>query len=329
MLRRKLRVGILGCGKVAQVRHIPEYAANKNAELVGFYDLVYERAESMAAQYGGRAFATAKELIECPEIDAVSICTANNAHAEMTVAALKAGKHVLCEKPMATALEECESMVFESERSGKKLMVAHNQRFMQEHVKAKQLLDAGAIGKVLTFRTCFGHGGPDAWSVDSGTANWFFDKRRSAFGAVADLGIHKTDLVRFLLGSEVAEVKALTATLDKTYADGSFVDVEDNAVCLYKMENGVVGTVTASWTYYGEEDNSTVLYGTEGIMKLCDGAHSVEICKRDGEKQVFDMPKQTNSGVIDAFVNAVTRAIASMKVIFKLLDTENKQRSNL
>ena len=99
-------IGIIGCGKIAQIRHIPEYAQNPNAELIGYYDFVYERAKEMAATYGGRAFRTVEELLQCSEIDAVSVCTANNAHASMTVAALEAGKHVLCEKPMATTLAE-------------------------------------------------------------------------------------------------------------------------------------------------------------------------------------------------------------------------------
>ena len=139
MLKDCINVGIIGCGKIAQVRHIPEYFANESATIVGYYDFIEERAQDMARQYGGRSFSSVQELLECPEIDAVSICTANNAHAEMTVAALRAGKHVLCEKPMAMSMEECESMVKEAERVGKKLMIGHNQRFMTEHIRAKQI----------------------------------------------------------------------------------------------------------------------------------------------------------------------------------------------
>ena len=114
-----MNIGIIGCGKIAQTRHIPEYFANENATLIGYYDFVYERAEDMARQYGGRAFHTVEELLACPEIDAVSVCTANNAHAEVTIAALRAGKHVLCEKPMATSMKECEAMVSEAKKVGK------------------------------------------------------------------------------------------------------------------------------------------------------------------------------------------------------------------
>ena len=106
-----IKIGILGCGKIAQVRHIPEYAENKDAQIVGFYDINLERAKSLAETYDGTAYETAEELLANPEIDAVSICTANFAHAELTIAALNAGKHVLCEKPMATTLADCEAMV--------------------------------------------------------------------------------------------------------------------------------------------------------------------------------------------------------------------------
>ena len=329
-----MNIGIIGCGKIAQTRHIPEYYANKNATLVGYYDFIYERAEDMARQYGGRAFSTVEELLACPDIDAVSICTANNAHAEMTIAAMRHGKHVLCEKPMATSIAECEAMVAEAKRSGKKLMIGQNQRFMNEHIRAKQMLDAGVIGRVLTFKTCFGHGGPDQWSVDKGTGNWFFDKSQSAFGAIADLGIHKTDLIQYLLGCEVEEVKAMTATLDKSYDNGQPVDVEDNAICLYRMKNGIIGSMTASWTYYGEEDNSTFIYGTKGIMKLCDGSYGVGICLKNGEKTFYGSPPQTVSGVIDAFVDCLVndteppvsgeQVLSAMKVMLASIEEASK-----
>ena len=300
-----MRIGIIGCGKIAQIRHIPEYFANSDAEIIGYYDFIYERAESMAKQYGGRAFVAVDELLDCPDIDAVSVCTANNSHAEMTIAALRAGKHVLCEKPMATSMEECRAMVEEARKTGKMLMIGHNQRFMVEHVRAKKMLCDGVIGRVLTFKTCFGHSGPDKWSVDKGTDNWFFDKSRSAFGAIADLGIHKTDLIQFLVDSEVDEIRAMTSTLDKAYSDGTPVDVEDNAICLYRMKNGVIGSMTASWTYYGEEDNSTVIYGTDGIMKIYVGSHRIEICRKNGEKISYDIPPQSSSGVIDHFLDCL------------------------
>ena len=144
-----IRIGIIGCGKIAQVRHLPEYAANPHVELAGYYDLNTQRAQEMAAQYGGKVYDSYFDLLNDPSIDAVSICVENRSHAEITTYALYAGKHVLCEKPMAVTLAECESMVAAAERNGKHLMIGHNMRFDPVHRKAKELLDGGIIGDML------------------------------------------------------------------------------------------------------------------------------------------------------------------------------------
>ncbi len=307
-----LKIGILGCGRIAQVRHIPEYAANPNCTLAGFFDLNHDRAAALAAEYGGKAYESAEALIGDPGIDAVSVCTANVAHAELTIQALKAGKHVLCEKPMATTLADCEAMVNASKETGKLLMIGQNQRLTKAHGLARKLIADGAIGRVLTFRTTFGHGGPENWSITPGKATWFFDKSKAVMGSMADLGIHKTDLIQFLLGENVVRAMAKLTTLDKRGADGSLIGVGDNAICIYEIASGVIGTMTASWTYYAAEDNSTVIYGTEGELRIYDDpAHSIVLKKKDGEVRLFDVePIQTNenqtkSGVIDLWVDCL------------------------
>ena len=153
-----LRVGIIGCGKIAELRHAPEYLENPHCELVGFYDYAPERAKALAEKFGAKAFDTVDELIS--QVDAVSVCSANIAHAEATIRALDAGRHVLCEKPMATTLADCEAMVAASRRSGKLLMLGHNQLFAEAHVRARALIAAGEIGRPLMFHTTFGHSAP-------------------------------------------------------------------------------------------------------------------------------------------------------------------------
>ena len=307
-----LNIGVVGCGKIAQVRHIPEYAANPNARLAGYFSPTASRAEEMAARYGGRVYAAAEDLFADPAIDAVSICAANYAHADLTIQALRAGKHVLCEKPMAVTPADCGAMLAEAEKAGRRLLIAQNQRFAKAHVRAKELRAAGEIGRVLTFRTAFGHGGPETWSISPGRDTWFFDKKRAAMGAMADLGIHKTDLMRFLLGQDVVRATARLATLDKRGPDGALIGVDDNAFCIYEMSGGAFGTMTASWTYYGAEDNSTVIYGTDGIMRIYDDpAHSIVVIGADGSRRCHDVEQiqtndnQTASGVIDEFIAAV------------------------
>ena len=307
-----IKIGVLGCGKIAQVRHIPEYADNPNCELVGFFNPTRSRAEDMAAKYGGKAYDTADELLANPEIDAVSVCAANNAHAELTVKALRAGKHVLCEKPMAISLADCEEMVKVAHEEGKILMIGQNQRLTKAHELAKKMIADGEIGRVITFRTAFGHGGPETWSITPGKNTWFFDKTKAAMGAMADLGIHKTDLIQFLLGENVVRTTAKLSTLDKRGADGNLIGVDDNAICIYEMADGVIGTMTARWTYYAAEANSTVIYGTEGEMRIYDDpAHSIVLRKKGGEVKSFDVEQiqtndnQTKSGVIDLWVDCL------------------------
>ncbi len=338
------RIAIIGCGKIAQVRHIPEYADNKNVELAGYYDFNLERAKELAVKYGGKAFESVEDLLADNTIDAVSICAANNAHAELTVKALESGKDVLCEKPMAITLDDCEKMVEASKRTGRKLMIGQNQRLTKAHQKAKKLIASGVIGKVITFKTTFGHGGPETWSIDPGKGSWFFDKSKAAMGAMADLGIHKTDLIQFLLGENVVETTAVVTTLDKKDLEGNPIGVDDNAFCIYKMESGIVGNMNASWTYYGPEDNSTVIYGTEGMMKIySDPQFSIEVLRTDGERHLYDMePIQTNdnqtkSGIIDMFIDALENnknpeisgesVIPAMRAVFASIESSEKGKT--
>ena len=250
-------------------------------------------------------------MLACEEIDAVSVCTANATHAEITIDALRAGKHVLCEKPMATTKEECESMVRAAQEAGKRLLVAHNQRYMPAHKAAKELIAGGAIGRPLSVTTCFGHSGPDNWSVDPGTGNWFFDKARSAFGSMADLGVHKIDLVRYLLGCDMKEVTAMVGVLDKRDAAGNPVSVEDHAAAVYRMENGAIVTMTASWTYYGKENNRTAVYGSEGILELSPEDGTLTLTRKGGEVERREGLTSETSGVIDAFIEAITETAPS------------------
>ena len=312
MINGTLGVGVIGCGKISLIRHIPEYAENKDVKIVGFFDYVYERALELAKKYGARAFKTLDELLNCDEIDAVSVCTTNVTHCEVTCKALASGKHVLCEKPMATSHEECELMISTARTAGKRLLIAHNQRLWSIHAKAKELIKSGAIGKVLSFHTTFGHGGPDKWSVDKGTGNWFFDKKSSSFGAMADLGIHKTDIIRFLRDDEIDEVTSSFVTVDKRTPSGEPVSVEDNAITTLLMKSGALGCVSASWTYYGEECNDTVIYGALGIMKLLCAENLIRIINKDGDVSEYPIVPREDSGVIDNFVSAVISGEESM-----------------
>jgi predicted dehydrogenase len=195
-------------------------------------------------------------------------------------------------------------------------MIGQNQRLTKAHRRAKQMISDGLIGDVVTFRTTFGHGGPETWSVDPGANTWFFDKKRAAMGVMADLGIHKTDLIHFLTGQVVVETTARLVTIDKRDASGNLIGVDDNAICIYRLSGDAIGTMTASWTHYGAEDNSTVVYGSKGIIRIYDDpVLTVKVSIADGEKIFCETePMQTNdnqtsTGIIDAFASCVENSI--------------------
>lgn len=338
-----IRVGIIGCGKISQVRHLPEYAGNPDVRIEGLYDFNRERAEELAAKYGARAFDSLDALLADPGIDAVSVCVSNAAHCEVTLKALRTGHHVLCEKPMAVTIEQCREMVAAAGSCGKKLMIAQNQRYAAAHMEAKRLIDTGVIGKVLTFRTSFGHSGPENWSIDPGKNTWFFDRNQAAMGVMADLGVHKTDLIQYLLSQRVIAVSPRLATLDKTGSDGELIGVDDNAVCIFEMSGGAMGTMTASWTYYGAEDNSTVIYGTEGSISIYETDRApIVLRKRGCPAQEIECgsiqtnENQTRSGVIDAFVDCLVRdveppvsaesVLAAMEAVFAAIASSETGR---
>ena len=332
-----INVGVIGCGRIAQVRHLPEYAGNADAHIAAVYSLNRERSASVGVQYGARVYDSCDELLADPGIDAVSVCTANTSHCEITVKALRAEKHVLCEKPMAVTLDECELMVSTANETGKLLMIAHNQRFAQAHIEAKKLIAQGAIGRILTFRTAFCHRGPESWTINPDD-NWFFDKSRAAFGVMADLGVHKIDLLHFLTERRIIRVHAVTGTFDKSRSDGQRIDLDDNAVCICEMDDGATGTLTMSWTCYGPEENSTVIYGTDGVMRIYDDpASSLIVDNKDGNRIIHQTDKiatnesQTKSGVIDSWIRSlvtgelpeipVEESFYAMKVVFAAFES--------
>ncbi|KAB7665619.1 Gfo/Idh/MocA family protein [Bacillus sp. B1-b2] len=306
---KKLKVGVIGCGSIAQHRHLPEYQWNEQVELVAVCDIHEGRVKEIAEKYQVKAYTEYEELLEDKEIEAVSVCTPNYLHAPISIAALKAGKHVLCEKPMATSKEEAEQMIEAAKASGKKLMIGHNQRFVKSHQKARQLIKSGEVGKIHSFRTAFGHGGPEGWSVE-GKEGWFFNKEKAFIGAMGDLGVHKADLLRYILDEEFVEVGAFVETNAK-----DFSNVDDNAVCVLKSKSGVIGTLAASWAYTAKEDNSTIIYGEKAVLRLEDHPnYSLIVQYANGEVVNYELGRiqsndaggQNKSGVIDHFVESIT-----------------------
>jgi UDP-N-acetylglucosamine 3-dehydrogenase len=305
----KTRVAVIGCGSITRWRHAPEYFKNPDVEIVAFADRKLERTKELVEKYGGKGYDKWQDVLALKTVDAVSVCTSNVSHAPITIAALDAGKHVLCEKPMATSDLEARAMIAAAQRSGKFLMIGHNQRLSAMHVKAKQILRSGVIGDVVSFRTTFAHGGPEGWSIE-GADGWFFDKAQAFVGSMGDLGVHKADLLLWLLDQDIVEVSAFVEQIAKPFGN-----VDDNAVCILRVKSGAIGTLVASWSHSPGEDQSTAIYGTKGIMRIAsDPTYPVVVNLSTGENQFYqtgrmqtnDAGGQTESGVIRAFIASVT-----------------------
>ncbi len=308
---KTVRYGIIGCGAIAQRRHIPEAVANKNAKVVAIADPVPGRAKSIADGIGAAAYTDYKKMLKEQELDAAVVCGPNRLHAPMTIDAFKAGLHVLVEKPMATTRAEGKKMLAASKQAGKYLMVGMNQRLMPVHAKAKEVLESGRAGKIIAFETSFKHPGPDGWSID-GANSWFFKKIPAVMGVCGDLGVHKADLMRWLLGEEFVLAGGVISTLDKRTAKGKLIPLDDNAYITLKSRSGIVGSMNISWTNYGGEDNGTTVFCSKGVVKI--GKHpdfGVIVEYRNGEREfhkvgaVSTNTRQVSSGIIDSFTESI------------------------
>lgn len=311
---QKVKYVVIGCGAIAQRRHLPEIRANKQAELVAVCDINEARAKKIADHYGAKAYTDHKAMLaECSEeTDVCVVATPNALHAPHTLDAFAAGLNVLVEKPMAGTREEAKSMIDAAQKAGKSLMIGMNQRLMPAHVAAKEILDSGKLGKVLAFETNFKHPGPDGWSVD-GAKSWFFKPDLAVMGVCGDLGIHKADLMRYLLGEEFDSIGGYVVTLDKTTPDGKPLALDDNAFLELRSQSGTIGSIHISWTNYGGiEDNGTMLFCEKGVMRVgMDKQYGVMVDYRTGKKERHEVgemstnEKQVNSGVVNRMTQSI------------------------
>lgn len=259
---KRLRAGVIGCGAIAERLHVPDYATCPEAELVALCDVVAGKARGLAARWApsAKVFTDYRKMLKGLDLDCVTIALPNYLHASATIAALEAGCHVLVEKPMAATVAEAARMVETAKRCDRVLMVNQSQRRYPAHRKAKEVIDSGILGKILQVTAMFGHAGPEHWSPAS---KWFFKKRPARFGAMADLGVHKADLIRYLTGKEVAEICGYFARLEKR---GS--EVDDNFVSALRFTDGALGTLSASWTVKGMGADYVVLHCSNGSLRI-------------------------------------------------------------
>ena len=303
---------VIGAGAIAQRRHLPEIVANPDAKLVALADVRQDRAEKIAKHFGCDTYTDHKAMLEKADCDAVVVATPNALHCPQSLDAFAAGRHVLVEKPMAGTRDEARRMIDAARKAGKYLMIGMNQRLMPAHVAAKEILDTGKLGRVLTFETNFKHGGPDGWSID-GAKSWFFQPDMAVMGVCGDLGIHKADLMRYLLGEEFESVGGYVVTLDKRTPDGQPLKLDDNAFLELRTKSGVIGSIHISWTNYANiEDNGTLLYCENGAMRVgMDKQYGVMVDYKNGRKERHETgematnEKQIASGIVNQMTESI------------------------
>ena len=296
-MKKRMRVAVIGCGEIARYLHVPDYVTCPEAEIVALCDKVKAKAQALAAKYAPEAkiYTDYRKLLKEAAPDAVTVALPNYLHALVTIDALKAGSHVNVEKPMACSSAEAKRMVDTAKKCKKLLNVNQSQRVFPPHIKAKEVMASGILGKVLHVTAMFGHEGPENWSP---TGKWFFRKKEARFGAMADLGVHKADLIRFLMGKEVAQVSAFFGTLEKKNTD-----VEDNFAACLQFEDGTVGTLASSWTVKGMEANYTIFHCENGSFRVCEipGKPLVANLVNPRCEIVFDVPEAVTNASDDAW----------------------------
>lgn len=274
-----IRIGVIGCGTIASF-HLGAYKRlGDRVELVACCDIVPERAERYAKMYDIKHhFSSAEEMLASCELDAVSVCTWNAAHKDCTIAALRAGAHVICEKPMAMNTAEALEMKAEAEKAGKLLMIGFVRRHGNDASTALDFIEKGYLGEIYHMKASYIRraGFP---------GNWFGDKEYSGGGPLIDLGVHIIDLCRYLGGNPMP-VTVYGVTFEKLGARSNIrgnvpawtaettvkkpkFNVEDMALATIRFDNGMVLTAEASFTLHVKEGYQTIeLFGTKAGLNL-------------------------------------------------------------
>jgi len=291
-MSQPVRIGVIGAGAIATLRHLPAYKRAQDAgkaEIVAVADPIGAAAQTAATKFGvPHAFTDYQELLQLP-LDAVSICTPNSYHEPITLAAIAAGKHVLCEKPLALSQEGARRMEAAAGAAGIITAVNFRYRFIPAAWFARDLIAAGELGEIYhAYGNYFNGSMVDPQSPFS----WRQARAESGSGALGDLGSHLIDLYRYWFG-EIAAVQGhlRTFTTERPAPGGgtATVDVDDASTCLLRLANGAEGTVNASRNAIGHNNHQRVeVYGTKGaliyeIEKWDVGGDRLQLCLGAGQ----------------------------------------------
>ena len=308
-MAKRLRIGIIGCGGIANGKHMPSIKAVDRADMVAFCDLIPERAEKAAKEYGtpdAKVYTDYQELLKDPTIDVVHVLTPNRSHAQLTIDALHAGKHVMCEKPMAKTAEDARRMVQAAKETGKKLTIGYQHRHKPESRFLKSVIERGDLGdiyyaKALAIRR-------------RGTPNWgvFHNEYEQGGGPLIDIGTHSLDLTLYLMNNYKPRMVVGTKYKKVEHPEcgnpwGGWPEgantLEDAAFGFIVMEDGATITLDATWalnTIEPIQEGSVQLCGSKAGAQIKNG---LSINKAEFDRLVEIKPDMAAGGV--AFYDGV------------------------
>ncbi|MEJ7820761.1 MAG: Gfo/Idh/MocA family oxidoreductase [Chitinophagaceae bacterium] len=253
----KLNYGIIGCGKIAQ-RHAEHI--EKLGKLVAVCDIIKEKAEKLGSKYNAEPYQQIEEFLTANrDIDVISVCSPNGLHAEHSIKSLKAGFHVLCEKPMALSVHDCGEMISVAERANKRLFIVKQNRFNPPVVAVKKLIDEGRLGKIYSVQlNCF-------WNRNEEYYNnsWKGTKDLDG-GTLYTQFSHFIDLIYWIVG-DVKDVRSF----NENYDHNGIIDFEDTGVATLKFYNGAIGTINYTVNSYDKNmEGSLTLFAEKGTVKI-------------------------------------------------------------
>lgn len=264
---RKVRIGIIGCGGIANGKHMPALKKIEEAEMVAFCDIIEERAVKAAKEFGvegAKVYTDYRKLLEDESIESVHVCTPNRSHSFITIDALEAGKHVMCEKPMAKTYAEAKKMYETAQRTGKKLTIGYQQRWRPDSLYLKEACDNGDLGDIYYGRAiALRRRAVPTWGV-------FLNEYEQGGGPLIDIGTHALDLTLWMMNNY--KPKMVVGNVYKKLGnqersgnawgdwDPAQYTVEDSAFGFVTMENGATISVEASWALNIAAPNEAVTY---------------------------------------------------------------------
>lgn len=267
---RKIGYGIVGLGRISMGQFMPGVRISQHSKLVALVSGHRDKAERVAGQYGISPQAiynydNFEEIAHNPEVEALYIALPNSMHAEYTVRGAKAGKHVLCEKPMANSVTECERMISACRTARRKLMIAYRCQLEPTNLRAIELIKQGYVGTVETIHSV------DGFNISPG--EWRLTKKMAGGGPMMDVGIYSLEACCYLTGEEPVEVSGFSSIIDH---DGRFQEVEENLVWTMRFPSGIVATCQTS--YGSNLGNTFHVSGSKGWIDadpafIYDGLH--------------------------------------------------------